>query len=437
MEHDLDILVQPIAGLFSQVSQNSLCPGDAHFCVASSSSGDISQALHNIKPSLNGKSIWGTVDGAGSGIEYDNVRLKAIAEGLERYSCCAYDEKQFIWATAEELGSRALDLDAIPRCSKKELAHPKCPIVAPDKKAPLRWVQGISLLDGHTIWLPAIMTYMHISYMSEGERICFPISTGCAAHRSFEQALLGAICEVVERDALSLVWLQKMQLPRIELDSLPPQLQIFIEQNNLRLNVIEHMFFDATTDIGIPTIYSVQISPHNAKLAAHVMCATGLDPIDCITKIIAESSASRATLQMQTQENAKPLDDFIDVLDGALYMGRHENLAAFNFLVHSPYKRRLSEIPMMATNDPKKDLLQAVKQLSGCAMNIFAVDLSTDEALRVDMRVVRVIIPELMPLSFSYRARFLAHPRLYEAPENMGYPVNSEDEVNQWPQPFA
>jgi ribosomal protein S12 methylthiotransferase accessory factor len=51
--------------------------------------------------------------------------------------------------------------------------------------------------------------------------------------------------------------------------------------------------------------------------------------------------------------------------------------------------------------------------------------------------VVRVLIPQLMPLSFTYRARYLAHPRLYTAQARMGYPVLSADEINPQPQPFA
>jgi ribosomal protein S12 methylthiotransferase accessory factor len=53
------------------------------------------------------------------------------------------------------------------------------------------------------------------------------------------------------------------------------------------------------------------------------------------------------------------------------------------------------------------------------------------------MNVVRAIVPGLQPLTFHYRARFLGHPRLYQAPARMGYPTRLEAELNAWPQPFA
>jgi ribosomal protein S12 methylthiotransferase accessory factor len=78
-----------------------------------------------------------------------------------------------------------------------------------------------------------------------------------------------------------------------------------------------------------------------------------------------------------------------------------------------------------------------VHLLRAKSMDAYVVDLTTDEALRCGMYVVRVIIPSLQPLSFNYRARYLGHPRLYLAPKTLGYPVLPESELNEWPQPFA
>jgi ribosomal protein S12 methylthiotransferase accessory factor len=70
-------------------------------------------------------------------------------------------------------------------------------------------------------------------------------------------------------------------------------------------------------------------------------------------------------------------------------------------------------------------------------VDAYAVDLTTDEAVREGLRVVRVVAPQLQPLSFQYRARFLRNARLYKVPQAMGYPPKGEAELNSWPQPFA
>ena len=434
---ELDTMIHPLSGLFGQVNQLPVYPGDPRFCIMRSALDDISQVFSTVKGSASKATVPILLDGAGSGIDEQMVKLKAFAEGLERYSCCAYDESQFIWASAEELGATALDLDSIPRCSERELAHARCPLLAPDKKTPLRWVKGISLFDGKPVWLPAVMVYMYISARSSAERFWFPISTGCATHRSFEEALLGALCEVIERDAISLVWLQKMQIPRLEIDIVPPRLQGVFDKQARKFSQIETLFFDATTDIGIPTIYSLQRSHYNEAVTSIVMCSTGLDPVQCVARVTEETNASRIVLQSGGKTNEKALDDFLDVVDGAHYMARREHLEAFDFLTQTPASRRLSEMPLLTTGDPVQDLSLVVNRLRELHMHAYAVDITTDEAMRVGMRVVRVIVPELQPLSFSYRARFLAHPRLYTAPQRMGLPVYNEEELNTWPQPFA
>ncbi|MBV9257957.1 MAG: YcaO-like family protein [Ktedonobacteraceae bacterium] len=432
----LEELVQPVGGLIAGVRQLPNYPGEARFTIMNTAMGDIGQSLATVAQALGGKSAAGTLDGAGGSIDADEARLKAIAEGLERYSSCAYSQEQFIWATARELGTEAIDLDTVPRCSESELAHPRCPLVAPDKDAPMRWVRGISLHNGRAVWVPSVMVYLHVPYMSRGERFWLPISTGCAAHTTLERALVGGICEVIERDAIALTWLQQLSLPRIEIDQMPAFLASYLERNERAKESVEHYYFDATTELGVPTIYSLHLSPHNDKLAILVMCSTELDPAVAIAKVARESASSRIALQAQ-RETPEQVDDFLNVFDGASYMAGRERLPAFDFLLHSPRRRLLSEIAPIGTGDTRHDLVELLKRLKAHDKEVFAVDISTDEALRVGMRVVRVVIPGLQPLSFGYRARYLGHPRLYEAPRNMGYAVHAEEDINSWPQPFA
>lgn len=430
---NLDSLVQPIGGLMNHVMRLTPHPGDPDFPIYASSLGK----LGNLRPDVFSAAMEDDVmSGAGGDVAPEFARTKAIAEGLERYASCVTDARQFLWATANELGAEALDLDTVPRCSEAELAHSRCLLRPADMNAPIRWVRGISLFDGRPVWIPAVMVYLKTGAMSVGERFVLPISTGCGAHVTAEQALLAGVNEVIERDAISLVWLQQLALPRIELDVVPAWVQPFIEREARSRNSMETLLFDATTDVGVPTIYSLHIAPHNETLATLVMCSTELDPAISVAKVMRESASSRTTLQ-QERELPTSWDDYISVSHGAAFMGRRAQLPAFDFLRSSPHRRKLSEMPVLATGDPRRDLACVIEQLRQRGMEAFAVDLTTDEARRVGMWVVRVIVPALQPLSFSYRARYLGHPRLYEAPRLMGYPVRAEADINPWPQPFA
>lgn len=70
-------------------------------------------------------------------------------------------------------------------------------------------------------------------------------------------------------------------------------------------------------------------------------------------------------------------------------------------------------------------------------MQVIAIERTTRELREVGLTSVNVVIPDLQPMSLAPFAQFKAHPRLYDAPSAMGYPVRSKEELNPWPQPFA
>ncbi len=398
--------------------------------------GDISQIRIQTGHQAMRRSPPITLEGGGTGLDEDDNLLPALAEGLERYCTSVFSDDQFITASAQELGSAALDLSTIAVCSHKELSHPRCPLIAPDKNSPIRWVQAVSLLSGRAVYVPAVMVYLHVGYSSVGERISIPITTGCAAHRSYERALLGAILEVIERDALSLLWLQELPLPRIQIDELSGPADAYWNSYRKASEELEYLFFDATTDLGVPTLYSLQISHANQRAMTLVSCSTSLDPCDALAKVIRDMASCRLAFRQPRQIPAN-WDNFTDLFHGASYMARAEQAGAFNFLLKSPDRQHLSRMPRPERGDERTTLRNILNRFRSRGWDIYAVDLSTDEALRAGFRVVRTIIPALQPFSFYYRARYLGHPRLYEAPRAMGYTARNEDQLNQWPQPFS
>src|SRR5262249_34200342 len=119
-EKNFDYLVQPIGGLIQGVRRIPNHPGEPRFPVMTASLGDISQVTEQSLTPGSTPPRDGALDGAGSGLEEEETRVRAIAESLERYSTCVYSNNQFTWAAAHELGDEALDLDTIPRCSPTE-----------------------------------------------------------------------------------------------------------------------------------------------------------------------------------------------------------------------------------------------------------------------------------------------------------------------------
>ena len=126
----LESLVQPIGGPMSQVVQPPTHPGEPSFPIFSSMLGDVNQVLN---PYSNLAELGAErAQRGGRGARARPRPIRAIAEGLERYSSCVFDERQFIWATAEELGDEALDLDTVPRQPRRAGA-PALPVARPEQ----------------------------------------------------------------------------------------------------------------------------------------------------------------------------------------------------------------------------------------------------------------------------------------------------------------
>ncbi|MEV6978343.1 YcaO-like family protein [Kitasatospora sp. NPDC093806] len=403
-----------------------------------------SGSLGNPGAVLASQSAWshdpasGNFDGAGGALDRETAAHLATAESLERYSSCAWSPRDMVWATAAELGDDAIAPGQWPTCSDTELADARCGLVPTDPKVPLRWVEGWSFARGRKVYVPAVQVYLKCPPESAAERHVHPVSTGCATHTDPLAAIANGLLEVVERDAIALTWLQRLRLPRLVVDpgELSPAHRAYVER--AESENIRTLLFDATTDLGVPVVYGVQLAYHDRDLAQLVVATCDTDPGKAVAKLHREAASLRIALRSMAGRSSRPHnpEDTVSVIDGALLAGPRDQRHRFDFLLDGDRPvRRLSELPRPGQG--AQDLPWLLERLARAGCEVIVVDLTTDEARQVGATVVRVMVPQLMPLSFAHRARYLAHPRLYAAPRAMGHPAQGESGVNSHPQPFA
>jgi ribosomal protein S12 methylthiotransferase accessory factor len=364
----------------------------------------------------------------------DRARLTAIAEGAERYAAVDFAGSDQVWARRCELDGPMIDLDRIPRCSATELARPDCPLAPLDPDAALRWVRGTDLMSGTTVWLPAIMACYGLRDIKPAERFWYRISTGWSVHFDPAEALVGGICEVIERDAIAITWLQQLQLPVVAASNLPESVQRLTEM--LRRIFLRAVTYDATTDLGVPTAYCLLTADHDRQVRQTIGCATGRTFAAAAEKALLEALSVRETCRCD--EAPESLARFQDVADGARYMARASRAGAFGFLTD---ERRASGTPpgkgVKLPQQPGNALAWLTRTLAARGMQAIAVDRTCMELADIGLTAVCVVIPDLQPMTLLPLAQFRAHPRLYSAPALMGYPVRNEKELNPWPQPLA
>ena len=157
-----------------------------------------------------------TVDfGAGAHPEPARARAAAIGEALERYSALFVPEERVRTATAAALGDAAVRPARFALFHPTQLADPRFPFVEFGEETPVPFVQGISLDDGSAAFLPAEIVYLGRPGTAT-RPIAYSTSSGLACAPTFTEAVLAALLEVVERDAVMLAWKCRLSLPLLD-----------------------------------------------------------------------------------------------------------------------------------------------------------------------------------------------------------------------------
>jgi ribosomal protein S12 methylthiotransferase accessory factor len=428
-------LAQPFAGVTAMPEfSRSLELGQPELDVAISRVADVS-ALYPGLRSGDGRTYAasGGMTGACADEDPSMAAIKSIAEAAERYAMTVIGNDEVVVATANELGDAAIDWRLFPRCLDSEYANFSAIIpFDPDKR--MRWVQGVSLVSGKRLHVPVSMT--HISAISRrAESFSLPISTGVAVHTCVYEATARAIMEVVERDSIALTWYLRRALPKIRIDASRMELYRERFQAFERSQVTQHLF-DATTDLGIPVVYGVMTAPGHPTAATVVTAASDMNPVSACAKAMREAVSTRLAV-IASPEKPESAEACVKLEHGAVYLGASDRMHEFDFLLKSGQSVDIGDLPNRDTGDSRRNLQWLIERLKAKGIEAVAVELTTDDLREGGLRAVRVVIPQLMPMSYVSAARFLAHPRLAQYGELVTGAPFTADMVNPLPQPFA
>lgn len=132
---------------------------------------------------------------AGVDPDWDRAFMKALGEGLERYSAGVYRAQSFTTAPEANLAHAV---------SPRQFVRPDG-YSLPDPETPTQWVEAVDLATDEEALLPA--EYVHFPPPGdESTRSKPPITTGLGLGNSTVEAVLSGLYEVVERDATMLAW---------------------------------------------------------------------------------------------------------------------------------------------------------------------------------------------------------------------------------------
>jgi ribosomal protein S12 methylthiotransferase accessory factor len=385
---------------------------------------------------------------AGGGGESLEMALAAtIGEAVERYCMLYYDKSTMVGAPYREVADDAVSPEMLRLYSLEQVERkgPNVRLTYFDEDTKINWVWGYSLTDKCPRLVPATLVYLQYA-LDEGEHsIGRNASTGLAAGGTIEEAILTGLFEVVERDAHAIAWLHRKVGPVIRIDD--PGLQEMLKKRFFITHPsVDLKIYDITLDIPIPSVLGVMRRPTEFGPVLCVSSVTRLNPKEVIRKCLREIGQGVSYFRFLRNQlrDWEPAPDFSDLTTFdqhcTLYVKRPELVApAMAFTEEVTEEVALSEIPDRSTGRVRADIERCIEMLRGIGKEVIVVDVTTPDIEDVGLKVVRVMVPGLVPMHGNHNYPYLGVKRLYEIPRKMGWEKSggdSEAGLNPWPHPF-
>jgi thiazole/oxazole-forming peptide maturase SagD family component len=224
-------------------------------------------------------------------------------------------------------------------------------------------------------------------------------SNGCAAGASREDALAGALLELVERDATGLWWQRGAARPRLEpRGAASPRLLRSLGEHGEESGR-QCWFLDLTTDLAIPVIAAVSTEDDGTLPAIGVACRHRLlDAMEGAFLEMLQSELAIAAL-LQRLDEAEP-----SAADAAIALWYEEVDTK-----HAPWLAPDG----VAERLPSDAVGTVLERLTACGLDAYAMDLTRPS---LGIPVVKAIVPGL-----AHFRRPQGRRRLMRVPEQLGW----------------
>ncbi|PZG91133.1 cyclodehydratase [Streptomyces sp. NTH33] len=373
-----------------------------------------------------------------------------LLEGLERFAGMrARGRALTLTASLDELGPDAVD----PRetglyTDDFHRANPWVPPFTPDRPIPWEW--GWSLRDARPVLVPSRLVYYSIP--TAGDNFVFECSNGCAIGGCLEEAVLGGLLELVERDSFLNGWYGAARLPRIDLGTVGSPTAAAMAERAALQGYDVHVF-DNRIDLAIPAVTVVGVRRDGGPGTLSFAAAASLDPRSAVEGALSEVLSYIPHLARQTAERRGELDAMADDFFLVRHLKDHPQLyglprmaeCARGYLEPSEARpfdevyRDWERHGRPRAGDLRDDVAVVRDELVRAGHDVVVVDQTSPEQERMGLRTVSTVVPGLLPIDFGWnRQRALLMPRLRTALRRGGHRDRdlTDAEIRRAPHPF-
>lgn len=321
----------------------------------------------------------------GKGFSQEQSFCSAVMEAVERFSCSLFPSEKLMEATYEQIAPDAIDPAKFGVFRSGPYAS----------TLPIDWVHAWNLHEKRSYLVPA-MSGRYISrhlghwyYRDGGEKrdYTFSDANGCASGNCIEEAISHGICEVVERDAITIWARNRCTPPSVEIpeSTSNPYLAELIRriqgESNLSLT-IRYLTLDLDIHVFACLVYDANLDHSMVGYGAH------LDPNIGLLRAATEMMQARALLIRRWGSLKQPTGfrgiekEKIDYLVG-------DTGGTIQF----------SDLRDRSTSDLAEDIEVLMKTLEKGGLEVLVVD-NTREDLAIP--AVKVLIPGIQRVDWAW-----------------------------------
>lgn len=329
----------------------------------------------------------GFLYGFGAAATAEYARNVAVMECAERWTQFAQPAPAVVRDTFAALGDAAICPLDFGLYAASQYRRPGFPFAPFDERVPLEWVAATDVHTGEERLVS--LEFMHPNAVRGRPRLMAETSSGTAIDLDARTATEAALCEAVERDAVLLFWHRRPRTRVEPLSALPagPRAELAAARRSGRVVVVCRL----ASDIALPAYLVLALRGTAVACGA----AANRDPAVALARAARElgadlrqsaSGASQVHLPLRLVRSPAdhralydrgPLNDvFRAALDGSLVPGGPKPLPA-------PYRG-------------------AAPALAAAGFRAYSRDLTPPRLADCGVRVVRALIPGLIPLSFGH-----------------------------------
>jgi ribosomal protein S12 methylthiotransferase accessory factor len=346
----------------------------------------LEQRASIIEGAFSYSSISDQLTTSGKGLTREQSEASAIMEFAERYSWLHFDYKHYEGYQVKSYNELRKWKFPVPDetyffACFPDLAN-KEELLAEVKQIPLKWLKGLSLNDYRPYYYP-------INWHNYTQT-----SNGLATGNAMEEAIVQALCEVIERENVYR-FLQEKQVPReLDLKSVQHPLAVRALMNaqsaGIRLRLLDISF-----GLGVPTFCAYGTDDSRRGKLAHRGCGYGThtDPEKALIRALSEYFEGHSLMSVVENEYSFNWQMVLDRLPKKNY----GFLTLYNgqLLDQECPPVKIKELRNLSRDDIRDEIMELLAILRGEGHDVIFID-KTNPALGIP--VTRIFVPTFRTL---------------------------------------